>query len=356
MLKCEGMNTVSRTSKTLKDEASLSAPSSDPRWNGFLVLPENRFAVRAVRTVCRAVEANKRPSANPLVLHGPPGTGKTFLLTAVTTRLALDSNGITARTVSVGDLTRSPDEGLTDRDLFDCDVLALEDVQHLTDRTADAACDLIDHRIARRRVTIVTASHGPAALAHLPRRLTSRLAAGLVIQLEPLTASSRRAILADATVTKNVRLTDDALDLLAEQATTGVRAALGWLQNLAQIARAYPGPLGRTEVEQALTDSGQPTSAALDVSVIVKRVAVAFSVDEAELLGASRLRGIRRARQVAMYLARELTKLSLPRIGTAFGGRDHTTVLHACRKVESELTNDAALAKLLDELRTVLGK
>ena len=90
---------------------------------------------------------------------------------------------------------------------------------------------------------------------------------------------------------------------------------------------------------------------ALDVSAIVKRVAVAFGVDEKAMLGASRLRGVLKPRQVAMYLARELTGLSLPRIGAAFGGRDHTTVLHSCRKVEEELANDVALAKQVSELR-----
>jgi chromosomal replication initiator protein len=130
---------------------------------------------------------------------------------------------------------------------------------------------------------------------------------------------------------------------------------LGLLQNLALVANAFPGPLSRVAVEQALADSGHPTSPARDVSAIVKHVAAAFGVNEKEMLGASRLRGVLRPRQVAMYLARELTGLSLPRIGAAFGNRDHTTVLHACRKVEAELAEDLALAKQVSELRVVLG-
>ena len=352
------MNTAPRTPKTLTEgtrlKASSSVPSAAPTWHGFLVLPETRSAARAVRSVCRAVVAGKRPAANPVVLHGPPGTGKSRLLAALARHLATAPAGVTARLVSVGDLARSPDENLADRDLFDCDLLALEDVQHLTDRTADAACELIDRRAARRRATVVTASAGPASLTHLPRRLTSRLAAGLVVQLEPLSATSRRLILADAATTKGLRLTDDALDFLAEQATGGgVRAPLGLLQNLAQVARAFPGPLGRAEVEQTLGETGQPTSPAADVSVIVKRVAAAFGVKEAELLGPSRFRAVLRARQVAMYLVRELAGLSLPRIGAAFG-RDHTTVLHACRKVEDETAVDLGLAKRVQEIRSTL--
>lgn len=342
------MNTASRTPDGLSDEA----PSSVARWNGFLLLSENQIATRAVRSMCRAVLVGKRPAANPLVLHGPSGTGKSRLVAALTERLVTSPNGLIVQTIAVGDLARSPDESFADRDLLECDLLALEDVQHLTTRTAEAVADLIDRRIVRRRATIATASAGPAGLTHLPHRLTSRLAAGLVVQLEPLSAPSRRAILSDAASARGVKLTADALDWLANQPTSGgVRATLGLLQNLAQMARAFPGPLGRSEVEQTVAGTGQPTSASLDVSTIVKRVAAALGVTEADLLGTSRLRGVLRSRQVAMYLARELTGLSLPRLGAAFGGRDHTTVLHACRKVEEEMASDTALAKQVSELR-----
>jgi chromosomal replication initiator protein len=120
---------------------------------------------------------------------------------------------------------------------------------------------------------------------------------------------------------------------------------------LAQVAKSFPGALGLSEVQQTLAGTGQPTSPACDVSTIVKRVAAAFGVDEKAMLGASRLRGVLKPRQVAMYLVRELTGLSLPRIGAVFGGRDHTTVLHSCRKVEDEMTSDMGLAKQVSELR-----
>lgn len=330
----------------------MPAPA-DPRieFRGVRVLPENRSAVRAARALARAVLLGKRVPAGPLVLHGPPGCGKTRLASSLVASLTELSPDLTARTEPAADLARpdsaDADAGLADRDLGTCDVLVIEDVQHLPARSAGAACDLIDNRLARRKALVVTSAGGPAELRHLPRRLTSRLAAGLVVPLEPPGAASRRELLAEAAREKKVRLSPDAINWLAAQ-PGGLRAALGAVQGLALVASQFPGPLDRTAVEQVLAETGQPTSRDRGVDAIIRRVAAAFGVSEKELLGPSRLRGVLVARQVAMYLVRELAGLSLPRIGAAFG-RDHTTVLHACRKIEAE--TDPVVRARLRELK-----
>ena len=318
--------------------------------DGFLIRPENHSAVRAIDGLMQATLAGKRSPVCPLVLHGQPGTGKTKLATAVLRALTCDEGGHTARLVTAGELARPDDEGFADRGLQTCDFLAIEDIQHLPGRAADAACDLIDRRAARNKALVITASSGPAGLTHLPRRLTSRLGAGLVVQLESLGSESRHAILAATARASNLHLTPDALEWLVQQ-SDGMRTGLGFLQNLGQRAAAFSGPLDRNAAESILGGTGQPTSTCNETQHIVRRVAAVFCINEDDLMGTSRLRTALLPRQVAMYLTRELTTLSLPQIGVAFGGRDHTTVLHACRKVKAELAANETLAAIVQQVK-----
>ena len=318
------------------------AASSSASWGDFLALPENRSALRAARYLARSLVAERRPAVVPLVLHGSPGTGKTHLTNALLRATADGPAVVTAQSVSVGDLARGGagddrSHGFSDRDFQTCDLLILEDIQHLPEKATDPVCALLDKRAARRRPVVVTANAGPSGLP-LPHRLTSRLSAGLVVQLEPLSVASRRNVLASAATVRKLKLTGDALDWLAGRG--GVRALLGLLQNLAQVARQYPGPLDLSAVQEIVAGTGQPTSAPGDLPAIVGRVASAFGVSEKELLGTSRLRRVLVPRQVAMYLAREAGRLSFPRIAAYFG-RDHTTVLHSCQKTETDMASDA---------------
>lgn len=322
------------------------------RWGEVLALPENRSALRAARGLAIALAKRQRPPAVPLVLHGPPGGGKSLLAGELLRQLA---EGATGRIVAAGDLARlthDEDPGFADPELAACDLLVLEDVQHLPARAADAVGALLDRRTAHEQATVLTANAGPAALRHLPRKLTSRFAAGLVVRVDAPGPASRRALLADAAAKHSLRLTDAALDWLVRQAA-GTRMLLGFVQTLAPAAREHPGPLDGAAVEAILAGTGLPNMSGPDVSRIVKRVAKAFGVTGRELLGPSRLRRVLRPRQVAMYLTREVCGWSFPRIGVAFG-RDHTTVMHAVVRVEEELSDDDVLAATINELRSML--
>ncbi|HEY2908775.1 MAG TPA: helix-turn-helix domain-containing protein [Gemmataceae bacterium] len=339
---------------------SVPSPANGiARWGSCCVLPENRSAVEAVAALGQALAAGRRPPANPLMLHGAAGVGKSHLAATLIQQLSQSATVITSRTVAVGDLAREADTeapGFADRELVDCDLLVLEDVQLLPPRHAGAVAALIDKRLSRRKATIATASVGPAKLKQFPRKLTSRLAGGLVVHLEPLSPPSRRNFLEAAAEERNLRLTPDALDWLAGQTKGGgIRQLLGLLGNIAAGASHFPPPLDRTAVQTILTGAGLPAAEHSDVARIVRQVAAAYGVTRKELLGPSRLRRVLVPRQVAMYLARELSGLSLPRLGSAFGGRDHTTVLHACRRVQAEAETDATLAGMVKQLRAELA-
>jgi chromosomal replication initiator protein len=321
--------------------------------SGFELVPENRSAARAMSDLVRGVVLGLRARVVPLVLHGVPGTGKTHLISVCLKRLAAESPTATGRTVPARELARPDDAGgSADADLAACDLLIVEDLQHLPPTAADAVCRLIDERASRQRALVLTASAGPARLTQLPRRLTSRLAQGLVVQLEPPGRSSRQAIIEATAARMRVKLAADALDWLAAEGG-GLRTALGMVQSLSQVAGKRAGPLDRKTVQKILAAGGHVSPRGSELPEIVKRVCAAFAVTRKELLGPSRMRRVLVPRQVAMALAREVGGQSLPRIATAFD-RDHSTVLHACRKVEAMVEDDAELAATVRQLRKEL--
>jgi chromosomal replication initiator protein len=329
-------------------------------WGEFVALPENESALRAVRRLVRSLaRLGRAVGPNPLVLHGPPGTGKSLLIQTLVRKLAAGPGGHTARVVAAAELPKpaadQPDGAEAFADLHGCDLLAVEDLQHLPRKLAGVLCRVLDHRGGRRRPTVLTGTAGPAGLRHVPRRLTSRLAAGLVVQLEPLTAAARRVLLERLARRAALRLTDDALDWLAARATGGgARPLVGTVEALRTVARAVVGSID-AEMVQELLAGPQPTSRPDRVKRIVESVAAAFDVKPKDVLGPCRQRSVLVPRQVAMYLAREVARLSLPAVGAAFGGRDHTTVLHACRKVADLLKDDAKLKRTVRELKAALS-
>jgi chromosomal replication initiator protein len=319
----------------------------------FVALPENRSALKAVQRLAH-FESKPHPRSRSLpllFLHGSPGTGKSHLVRGLLQRIIRRQPDRTGRIISARDLARL----LTDQprtgaalglEFRECDLLVVEDIQHLPASGTDALTALLDQRRARRRSSVVTGACGPAGLAHSSRRLTSRLAAGLVIGLESLSPSSRRELAHVLCERRRLYVDDGVLDWLARTPGGGARPIIGDMIRLQRLSRVHAPPLSLAIVTAELQDEQDSPI----IERLADQVACRFGLTRNQLKGRNRRRGLLWPRQVAMYLARKLTKLSLARIGVCFGGYDHSTVLHACRKVEDRLKTDMSLPNELSEL------
>lgn len=324
-------------------------PGRKPRFSWapprFVALPENRSALLAVRRLARWLSRGHCPLA-PLVLHGPPGVGKSHLAGALHD---FAEDHYSAARLDASDWPRWDDDS-PPKQLRSCDLLVIEDLQHLPPWAAESFAVLLDHRVARRRATLVTAAKGPAELA-LPARLVSRLSAGLVIGLEALNASSRRQLLGNIAQLQRIAIRDDALDWLAETLPGSGRQLHAAVTRLQELAKASPGPVDLAAVQAVFQPDAEMHTPTLEK--IVRLIGMRFGVEMRQLRSPDRHPNLVWPRQLSMHLARRLTTLSLAQIGEFFR-RDHSTVRHACQKVDEALAIDAELPGLLRELSAEL--
>lgn len=356
-------------------------------YTHFVPAPENQSALAAVRSVAACLCSQRLQRIfNPLYLHGLPGTGKTHLISElvedVTRRMprivisiqSASEIGLGSKESEDGQELRGLSPPPKKRTAADFepkssapssepgstipDLLIVEDLQHLGARRANQAAVLesfvltIDERLARQRQIVFTAGTGPARIAHFPARLVSRLAGGLVVGLEPLGASSRLALLQEKAQQRQLAVSGDVLAWLAANLPGGTRQLLGALLQLEEFSRGQARPLDVAAVAEHFRPLVEATE--LTVERIAERVGSCFQVQRRDLQSRRRSRGIVMPRQVGMYLARQLTDLSLSRIGAYFGGRDHSTVLHACAKIEHALSADQKLSGVVRQLQAEL--
>jgi chromosomal replication initiator protein len=336
-----------------------AAPAAYSNGEARPALPLCEFISGEENALVRvAAEALLRGDAvgNPLLFYGETGVGKSHLCLGLLARWKHAHPQAKALAIAASDFARAYASSI-DADALDdfrrkyrrLDLLLVENLAELAEKEAAqreliAALDELDKR--GRRV-LVTANRLPAQIDGLAHALVSRLSAGLQVPLVRPSIEPRRVILERLAAAHRVQFSAEALDALAEQLVAAVPGLNHAVVTLA--ARAAGGEVGLEHVEAFLADGSN--GAAPTLRVITARVARYFKLRAADLKGPTRRQAVVQARGVAMYLARQLTGKSLDEVGRHYGGRDHTTVLHACRKTETLLAGDPATRQAVDELK-----
>jgi chromosomal replication initiator protein len=328
----------------------------------FVIGEENHFAHAAALAVAEL----PGHSYNPLFLHGSPGMGKTHLLHAVGNYVERFGSGLSVRYATIEEFTSEFVDAVRGRrtarfkkSFREADVLLVDDVQFLAGRekTREEFFHTFNSLLDSGRQLVMTSDSSPEDIPGIEERLIERFRAGLVVELEPPAATARQAILAKRARLDGVDVDRATLAEISMRVTTSVRALEGALIRVvayASLKGEQPTPgLARHVLKRLGADTGTETCG---IAEIIDAAASEFGVERQALLARDRRPSVATARQVAMYLARELTGHSLPEIGRGMGGRSHTTVLHAVNRISAAMSSDPYVQNAVDKLRRQLGR
>ena len=338
----------------------ISAPL-DPQFtfDNFIVGKPNELAYAAAQRVAQSEVV----SFNPLFLYGGVGLGKTHLMHAVAWNIKKRNPKKNVVYLTAEKFMYQFIKALRFKNIMSfkeqfrsVDVLMIDDVQFIIgkDNTQEEFFHTFNTLVDKKRQIIISADKSPADLEGLEDRLKSRLGWGLVADIHPLTYELRLGILQAKAEQKSMKLTPEVLEFLADKITNNVREMEGALNRLAVHASLQDSEVTVDLVKDVLKDLLRTNSRKITIDEIQKKVVEHYNIKLSDMHSPRRSRSVARPRQVAMYLAKSITTRSLPEIGRKFGGRDHTTVIHAIKTIEEIMVNDPSLAEDIELLTRIL--
>lgn len=333
-------------------------------FDSFVVGKPNELAHAAARRVAEGGPV----TFNPLFLYGGVGLGKTHLMHAIAHELQTRQPHLRVLYLSAEQFMYRFVQALRERQIMDfkeifrsVDVLMVDDVQFIAgkDSTQEEFFHTFNALVDQNKQIVISADRAPGEIKDLEERIKSRLQCGLVVDLHPTDYELRLGILQQKVELyrsqyRGLVIADGVLEFLAHRITTNVRVLEGALTRLFAFASLVGREITLELTQDCLADILRASDRKLTIEEIQRKVAEHYNIRLSDMIGPKRVRTIARPRQIAMYLAKQLTLRSLPEIGRRFGGRDHTTIMHGVRKIEELMSTDSQLSDDLQMLRRQL--
>ncbi|WP_407493710.1 chromosomal replication initiator protein DnaA [Pseudooceanicola sp. MF1-13] len=347
-------------------DAMLQPAPLDPRFtfDSFVVGKPNELAHAAARRVAEGGPV----TFNPLFLYGGVGLGKTHLMHAIAHELQKNRPELTVVYLSAEQFMYRFVQAIRERRTMDfkslfrtVDVLMVDDVQFIAgkDSTQEEFFHTFNALVDQNKQIIISGDRAPGEMTDMEERIRSRMQCGLIVDLHPTDYELRLGILqskldAYRLQYPELKMADGVLEFLAHRISTNVRVLEGALTRLFAFSSLVGREITLDLTQECLADILRASERKITVEEIQRKVAEHYNIRMSDLIGPKRVRTYARPRQVAMYLAKQLTSRSLPEIGRRFGGRDHTTVIHGVRRVEELKQQDGQIAEDIELLRRAL--
>jgi len=347
---------------SMTDEFALNR-NINPRYtfDSFVVGSCNQFANAAAKSVTE----NLGGTYNPLFIFGGVGLGKTHLMSSIGYEVLSKNKKKNVSFTTSEEFTNEMINAIRFDRMVDfrhkyrnLDLLLIDDIQFLAgkERTQEEFFHTFNRIYGTRKQIVITADCFPNELSDMEQRLKSRFSWGLVADMGVPDLETRVAILKRKAYEDSLELPDEVGYFLAEQVESNVRDLVGNLIRVVAMSTLQGIPLTKDLAQLALKDVLRRQTKAITIESIIGHVAKAFNVKASDIKSKKKHKLYSWPRQVGMYLARDLTECSYPEIGAAFGGKDHSTVIYAARKIEKGMDTDQSIKSMIDGLKTEIGK